>query len=42
MTFQELAKLGFEILAKRPLISIEEAKGQSLRVIGDFKTRRII
>ncbi len=38
MTFQELAKLGAEALAKQEPVSFEEMRAQALRVRGDFKT----
>ena len=39
MTFQELAKLGAEVLAKQLPVTIEEARAQFLRIRGDFKTQ---
>ena len=32
MTFQELAKLGMEALAKQPLVTLNQARAQFLRV----------
>ncbi len=39
MTFQELAKLGAEALAKQPPVTLDEMRAQVLRVRGDFKTQ---
>lgn len=40
MTFQELAKLGMELLAKQPPLTYEQMREQALHVEQETKSRR--